>query len=192
MTLSTEALQELRAKAETATPGPWSNEPHMTLHGKEYGPRRIQVLDEDERWLRRSGSGGAHSITRDIVVVECNDNDAANAAFIAAANPQAIIALLDEIARLTAKAHENWRLAEEERHSANHWHARAEAAEAREAELRSALEPFAKAAGMLEMVGAGNDPSDEIELSGEALHAALRSAREAISQSPRTDEGRPT
>ena len=82
--------KKLRELAEAATPGPWENRPGIDPPGDiiapglgEYGPKPF---------ITHVGSWGR----------------SADAAFIAAANPQTVLALLDEIERLRArlKTHE--------------------------------------------------------------------------------------
>lgn len=58
-----------------------------------------------------------------------------------------------------------------------------ERADALIVELEAVLAPFAKAADMLEVAGATT--ADEIELSGERLHSALKAARAALRSSQR-------
>lgn len=77
---------ELRMLAEAATPGPW-------VHWFEEGPWG----DGNEVVVRK-----AHA-TSTLANLNRHENAAANAAYIAAANPTRILALLTETERLTAR-----------------------------------------------------------------------------------------
>ena len=57
---------------------------------------------------------------------------------------------------------------------------RASVAESRLAEAMMVIEPFAKAGSMLNFAGATEQ--DEVELSGEQLHEALRAARRILNE----------
>lgn len=85
MTVDTKKLREL---AEAATPGPWI------------------VSDKDVFSAITVGSSKTDVCTFDIYEHR-PDECAEDAAFVAAANPQTVIALLDEIERLRIVAREN-------------------------------------------------------------------------------------
>lgn len=59
---------------------------------------------------------------------------------------------------VTAERDDNWKLAEDERHSANHWHAEWEAAEASLKEAVQLLKPFAEMCD--DVLWASDDPDD--------------------------------
>jgi len=80
---------ELRAKAEAATPGPWVldqdgvDEPNVNYWGRRF----IGTAHPDEH--------GFHN-----VIADTEDGHGRNAQYIAAASPDVVLGLLDEIARL--------------------------------------------------------------------------------------------
>lgn len=87
--MTPDQLRELREKAEKATPGPWETA-ETPGFGHDHAPYTVVNGDNEQ-------------------ITECWDNtpgawkpeqNEGNAAFIAAANPQTVIALLDEIERL--------------------------------------------------------------------------------------------
>jgi len=86
-------LTALRALADAATPGPWQaqEEPNAVLYGNGMFVfyARVRNSSEEYPWIEGKSSE---------VVIKPED-----AAYIAAANPEAITALLDEIERLRAK-----------------------------------------------------------------------------------------
>ncbi len=84
-------LAKLRAIAEAATqPSPWTvREDHRGAD-----ERRCMVVDRDDMW-----------------VADCG-NDDENSHFIAAANPAAVLSLLDELARVRRLAEEACELTE--------------------------------------------------------------------------------
>ncbi|RXZ42654.1 ead/Ea22-like family protein [Crenobacter cavernae] len=79
MTITNEKLQELRTLAEAATPGPWSSDKAIPARGF-----CAQVWDLHGRAL----------VTHDSV----SERASVDCAYIAAANPATILALLDELA----------------------------------------------------------------------------------------------
>jgi hypothetical protein len=90
-------LKRLRELAEAATPGPW-----MAInHQKHLGDHNVE-----QAWWSVDSKGGR--------IADIERHKAANAAFIAAANPQTVIALLDDLAAAHKQA-ENRRLVMAER-----------------------------------------------------------------------------
>ena len=89
MTIDTSKLREL---ALAATPGPWE-----AADAGSYDNGKTVI---DEHFVRRPGDDVA--IAADILDPETCDPSKANAAYIAAANPQAVLDLLDEIERINA------------------------------------------------------------------------------------------
>ena len=88
---------ELRKLAEAATPGPWEFDGYQMISkdpSLNYGTRI--VLDAEEGHVYSEYSSDAASL----------DVTPQNADFIAAANPSAVLALLDENARLRAQVGE--------------------------------------------------------------------------------------
>lgn len=80
--MTDEQLQRLRELASKATqPGPWTV--REDFRGAD--ERRCMVIDRDDMW-----------------VADCG-NDEEQAAFIAAASPDVILALLDQLAEATAE-----------------------------------------------------------------------------------------
>jgi hypothetical protein len=101
-------LALLRALAQAATPGPWSND-----DGKR-GPKKAVWIERSHREATEAdGSPSRYGPDRvyianavqtwDSVAGEWNDA-VANASFIAACDPTTVIELLDEIDRLEAEA----------------------------------------------------------------------------------------
>lgn len=105
-TVTTPDLDALRELAEKATPGGW-RVGFNDGSGKGEGSEGcwVSTVDEDEQTVVRGG--------REDWGVPVGVPNAADARFIAAANPQAILSLLDEIDRLRA-ALEEMRVAFEE------------------------------------------------------------------------------
>lgn len=105
------ALAELRAKAEAATPGPW-----IVWNGPEYeGGGADLCIGAGETWLanmdHRINGQNPFGFPGWAQVSECDiastsDEQAANAAFIAAADPTTLLALVDEVERLRARVAE--------------------------------------------------------------------------------------
>lgn len=90
-------IKELRAKAEAATSGPWtaSEAPSNTGHVGVYCATGFPVASCTVVWNRAKSA------------------ELADAAFIAAASPDVVLALLDRIATLTALVGEACNLASE-------------------------------------------------------------------------------
>lgn len=82
--------KKLREFAEAATPGPWRHNPAPTHHEPVW---RVEHT-------ARGANRGAQFVVANVDGTE--KNDVANAAFIAAANPQTVLNLMDEIERLRA------------------------------------------------------------------------------------------
>jgi hypothetical protein len=86
---------DLRALAERATPGPWYAEDWQT----DDGPNRTRVAAREPEQIAPGRSSiwpdGIQKIS--VADTECGENPEADAAFIAAANPQAILALLSRL-----------------------------------------------------------------------------------------------
>ena len=81
--ITTELLSSLKAQAEKATPGPWERL-HSDLHGYSFGtPPPV------------GGPPGAVILARMLQV-----NPESNSAYIAAANPAVVLALIEKIERL--------------------------------------------------------------------------------------------
>jgi len=82
------SLSSLRALALAATPGPW-------YHGAKNGAHKYCVYDKI-CWLDVDGSrwGDTPNI---VISVSPDDGEYKTAAYIAAANPDAVLALLDEL-----------------------------------------------------------------------------------------------
>ena len=167
----------LRRLAEAATPGPWEAEhkPHARMTGDMWfllGPDRLHL-------------GGLCAWTDD-----APEEASANAAYIAAAHPAAVLALLDraeraEAERDAAQQMSDGRLACIERMEAERDAARAEAERMREALNTPELHDFAagvvsEAQHQRERWGAAHDAGKAPEdwfwllgyLGGKALHAA--------------------
>jgi hypothetical protein len=88
--------EQLRALALAATPGPWLKEGHTIYTLVHFGWRKGVEQFKNRFWA---------SVYKD---VECPEEERqANVDFIAAANPAAILALLDEMAELRKDA--EWR-----------------------------------------------------------------------------------
>lgn len=83
----------LRKRAEAATPGPWACTRSIPQEGFECF------------WIKAQPHPAMRGFSREIGTVNgpINDESEATADFIAAANPTAVIALLDEITALRAK-----------------------------------------------------------------------------------------
>lgn len=82
-------LEKLEALAKAATPGPWAYEPHGDT--MEYG---VGVLmDENDNQVSGYQESGVMTVVESVAV---EVNGQSNAAFIAAANPQAILTLIQE------------------------------------------------------------------------------------------------
>ena len=79
-------INELRRLAQAATPGPWWVNQDSLNHGFECGVLEINAKD----WHALAGAWG-------VTGAKPSEEGAANAAFIAAANPAAINELLDRI-----------------------------------------------------------------------------------------------
>ena len=79
-------INELRRLAQAATPGPWWVNQDSLNHGFECGVLEINAKD----WHALAGAWG-------VTGAKPSEEGAANAAFIAAANPAAINELLDRL-----------------------------------------------------------------------------------------------
>ena len=79
-------INELRRLAQAATPGPWWVNQDGLNHGFERGVIEINALD----WWALAGVWAVNE-------GKPSDEGSANAAFIAAANPAAIIKILDRL-----------------------------------------------------------------------------------------------
>ena len=86
---------ELARLAEAATPGPWA---YRDMTPNTYGPAFVDA--DDVRNLAICGEAVGRSETHGFCLQVDSEVRMANAAFIAAANPAAVLALLSEIAAL--------------------------------------------------------------------------------------------
>ncbi|MHB1310508.1 MAG: ead/Ea22-like family protein [Gemmatimonadaceae bacterium] len=84
-------IAELRTLAERATPGKWSVR-ETVINGIRYGGHWVET--DHEAMIQITGSGGARSFTRRVFERQVHDDNEANAAYIAAASPAAVLALL--------------------------------------------------------------------------------------------------
>lgn len=111
--------ETLKTLAEAATPGPY-----------EWDAEQYVVRAKDGRIMFDRSC-------------ECDDEDHADAAYIAAAHPQAILALLAELARVEQERDSQWKAACEANALLHEWwqvaERRAEVAEAEVARLLAAL-----------------------------------------------------
>jgi len=90
----TDDYAELKRLAEAATKGPWSCK-QTIIQGKAYGGKWVERSDGEG--VKLSGSGGAVSYTREVFTTQDHDDNDVNAAFIAAANPAAILSLIQRV-----------------------------------------------------------------------------------------------
>lgn len=93
MIISSEELQHLRERAEAATPGPWRNSDSKVFTG--YMPEKDRLYGSDNDFICGLYDWEYHEYVDE-------SEEKANATFIAAANPQTIIRLLDELERLAS------------------------------------------------------------------------------------------
>jgi len=89
-------LDEIERLARAATPGKWSVR-ETVINGIGYGGHWVETDHED--LIQITGSGGARSFTHRVFDRQIHDDNEANAAYIAAANPATVLAL---VARLRA------------------------------------------------------------------------------------------
>lgn len=104
----------LRKLAEAATPGPWEHVHYLsgTQNVEFPGSRGVCVVDQVKDYSGTDVASLVQCLPRRHIAVDHRPEDrgleydiqrAANGKFIAAANPTAVIALLDEITALRAK-----------------------------------------------------------------------------------------
>lgn len=122
----------LEAAARAATQDEWAI--RYVMPDGTCGIYDIATADPEALRLM-SGSGGARSWTRTIFDLPGADTDEANAAYIVAAQPSVILALLEERKRLVERVGGTEGLSR----MVDHWRARATAAEAERDRLRAAL-----------------------------------------------------
>ena len=87
-TLTEKELDTLKAAAKAATPGPWSDEHNYRLDRHYVNCRNgTKEICECQNWVEENIDGDA------------------NSAYIAAANPSVIIALIDELRQMRESIH---------------------------------------------------------------------------------------
>lgn len=91
--MTADDLAKLRSLAETATPGPWEGPLHQAPNG---APAVVRRVDRDEQDRRRITFLFEALATRGPAVSE--EQALTNAAYIAALDPQTVLALLDAAA----------------------------------------------------------------------------------------------
>jgi hypothetical protein len=97
-------LSEWKQKAEAATPGPWTSTRH-----EFWGPHTLGRCSWGDRGAYRGKVGITYRTTEGDTdddgkpLVITDEQAAANAAYIASANPAVVLALINEIERLNNK-----------------------------------------------------------------------------------------
>lgn len=124
-------LAKLRALAEAATQGPWrqgmvSGRCHKPSHSKgaHSGPRGTDPCVYDYKIVCDDELTECYvAVEPNVTLIASDDNgpilSRENAAFIAAANPAAVLSLLDELARIRRLAEEACDLADQYNHPAD-------------------------------------------------------------------------